>query len=98
MDTALPAEERQQIVAILEGYAVDGVRYHALRTRNAGSQRFMSVHIQVPGAWSVQDGHSLLEDIDRDVRELLMPISVFTHLEPLEDPRSWEDIPINRSN
>ncbi len=98
MDTALPAEERQQIVEILDGYAVDGVHYHALRTRDAGSQRFMSVHIQVPGAWSVQDGHSLLEDIERDVREVLMPISVFTHLEPLEDPRSWEDIPINRSN
>lgn len=98
MDTALPAEERQQIIGILDRYAVDGVHYHALRTRNAGSQRFMSVHIQVPGAWSVQDGHSLLEDIDRDVREVLMPISVFTHLEPLEDPRSWEDIPINRSN
>ena len=98
MDTALPAEEQQQIVEILDRYAVDGVHYHALRTRNAGSQRFMSVHIQVPGAWSVQDGHSLLEDIDRDVREVLMPISVFTHLEPLEDPRSWEDIPINRSN
>jgi cation diffusion facilitator family transporter len=98
MDTALPSGEQQQIVEILDRYAVGGVRYHALRTRNAGSQRFMSVHIQVPGAWSVQDGHSLLEDIDRDVRAVLKPISVFTHLEPLEDPRSWEDIPINRSN
>jgi cation diffusion facilitator family transporter len=98
MDIALPADELQQIIAVLDRYAVDGVRYHALRTRLAGAQRFMSVHIQVPGAWSVQDGHSLLEDIDRDVRELLSPISVFTHLEPLEDPRSWDDIEINRSN
>ncbi|UCG24809.1 MAG: cation transporter [Chloroflexota bacterium] len=98
MDKALPAEELQQIVDVLDRYAVDGVRYHALRTRLAGAQRFMSVHVQVPGAWSVQDGHSLLEEIDRDVRELLSPISVFTHLEPLEDPRSWDDIEINRSN
>jgi cation diffusion facilitator family transporter len=98
MDIALPADELQQIIAVLDRYAVDGVRYHALRTRLAGAQRFMSVHVQVPGAWSVQDGHSLLEDIDRDVRELLSPISVFTHLEPLEDPRSWDDIEINRSN
>ena len=97
MDKALPPEELQQIVGVLDSYAVDGVRYHALRTRLAGAQRFMSVHIQVPGAWSVQDGHSLLEDIDHDVRELLSPISVFTHLEPLEDPRSWDDIEINRS-
>ena len=97
MDTALPPEEVRQIVEIMDRYAVDGVHYHALRTRQAGAQRFMSVHIQVPGAWSVHDGHSLLEDIDRDVRAVLMPISVFTHLEPIEDPRSWEDIAINRS-
>lgn len=97
MDTALPADEVTQIAEILDRYAVDGVRYHALRTRQAGAQRFMSVHIQVPGAWSVHDGHSLLEDIERDVRAALPPISVFTHLEPLEDPRSWDDIAINRS-
>lgn len=98
MDTALPADELQQIVEILERYAVDGVRFHALRTRQAGAQRFMSVHIQVPGAWSVQDGHSLLEDIEQTVREALSPISVFTHLEPLEDPRSWQDISIYRDD
>lgn len=97
MDTALPAAEVSQIAEILDRYAQNGVRYHALRTRQSGAQRFVSVHIQVPGAWSVQDGHSLLEDIDRDVRAALPPISVFTHLEPLEDPRSWDDIAINRS-
>jgi cation diffusion facilitator family transporter len=94
MDTALPKDEVTQIRDILSRYAVDGVQYHALRTRQAGAQRFMSVHIQVPGAWSIQMGHSLLEDIERDVREELTPISVFTHIEPLEDPRSWEDVSI----
>lgn len=96
MDVALPAEEIEQIVNILDAYAQDGMQYHALRTRQAGAQRFMSVHLQVPGAWSVQRGHSLLEDIERDVRSALEPIAVFTHIEPLEDPRSWEDIDINR--
>ncbi len=94
MDTALPKDEVNQIRDILSRYAVNGVQYHALRTRQAGAQRFMSVHIQVPGAWSVQMGHSLLEDIERDVRDELTPISVFTHIEPLEDPRSWEDVSI----
>jgi cation diffusion facilitator family transporter len=96
MDVALPPEEIKQIVSILDAYAQDGMQYHALRTRQSGAQRFMSVHLQVPGAWSVQKGHSLLEDIDSDVRSVLEPISVFTHIEPLEDPRSWEDIDINR--
>lgn len=96
MDTALPANEVSQIVRILDKYAQNGVHYHALRTRESGAQRFMSVHIQVPGAWSVQSGHSLLEDLEKELREVLPPISVFTHLEPIEDPRSWEDISINR--
>jgi cation diffusion facilitator family transporter len=98
MDSALPEDEVSQIQKILDMYAVDGVQYHALRTRQAGAQRFVSVHVQVPGAWSVQMGHSLLEDIERDIREALPPISVFTHIEPLEDPRSWEDLSIYREH
>lgn len=96
MDTALPEKEQEQIVAILEGHAVDGVQYHALRTRRSGAQRFVSVHIQVPGAWSVQRGHTLLEEIERDIRQTLPRVHVFTHLEPLEDPVSWEDIRLDR--
>ncbi len=98
MDTALPAEEIAAIIEILDKHSSDGVHYHALRTRQSGAQRFMSVHVQVPGEWSVLNGHSLLEDIDKDIRATLHPISVFTHLEPLEDPRSWEDITINRDD
>lgn len=96
MDVALPQNEIEQIVGILDTHTFDGVQYHALRTRQSGAQRFMSVHLQVPGSWSVQKGHSMLEEIESDVRSALDPISVFTHIEPLEDPRSWEDIEINR--
>lgn len=98
MDTALPEEEQEQIAAILESRAADGVQYHALRTRRSGAQRFVSVHIQVPGAWSVQRGHTLLEEIEGDIRETLPRVHVFTHLEPLEDPVSWEDIRLDRGD
>ena len=96
MDTALPAEEIAQITGILDKHADNGVQYHALRTRQSASQRFMTVHIQVPGNWSVQKGHTLMEEIEQDVYQALRPISVLTHLEPLEDPSSWEDIALNR--
>jgi divalent metal cation (Fe/Co/Zn/Cd) transporter len=56
----------------------------------------MTVHIQVPGSWSVLQGHALLEEIEQDVSQQLRPISIVTHLEPLEDPRSWQDIDLNR--
>jgi cation diffusion facilitator family transporter len=96
MDTALPPEEVKQITDILEKHAPKGVHYHALRTRQSGAQRFMTVHIQVPGSWSVQKGHALLEEIEQDLYQRLRPISILTHLEPLEDPRSWQDIELNR--
>ncbi|MDX1664338.1 MAG: cation diffusion facilitator family transporter [Candidatus Promineifilaceae bacterium] len=97
MDTALPVEEVEQIVEILESHQPAGVAYHALRTRRSGAQRFVSVHIQVPGAWTVQRGHTLLEEIEGEIRAVLPRIAVFTHLEPAEDPISWEDISLNRS-
>jgi divalent metal cation (Fe/Co/Zn/Cd) transporter len=88
----------KQIVDIIEQHTAKGVHYHALRTRQSGAQRFMTVHIQVPGSWSVQEGHTLLEEIEQDVYQKLRPISIVTHLEPLEDPRSWEDIELNRED
>jgi cation diffusion facilitator family transporter len=98
MDTALPQAEQARIIAILDRHATNGVQYHALRTRQSGAQRFVSVHIQVPGTWAVQRGHSLLEEIERDMRGALPRLSVFTHLEPVEDPVSWEDIELHRSD
>lgn len=96
MDTALPNNEQQEIIDILERHSQDGVTYHALRTRQAGAQRFVSVHVQVPGAWTVQAGHSLVEEIEREVRQVMAPVSILTHLEPVEDPVSWEDVELNR--
>ncbi|MCA9942416.1 MAG: cation transporter [Anaerolineales bacterium] len=96
MDRSLPAEEVDKVQAVLDRYCCDQVQYHALRTRQSGANRFVSVHIQVPGSWSVQRGHTLLESIERDLRQAVAPVSVFTHLEPVEDPVSWEDIELHR--
>jgi cation diffusion facilitator family transporter len=96
MDSSLPAKEITQVRAVLDSYSSNEVQYHALRTRQSGAQRFISVHVQVPGDWSVQRGHTLLEAIERDLRSALAPVSVFTHLEPVDDPVSWEDIALDR--
>jgi hypothetical protein len=50
----------------------------------------------VPGDWTVQRGHDLLEDVERDIRAALGSVTVFTHLEPVEDPVAWEDIGLDR--
>ena len=91
MDAALPASEQRVLHELLAGYAAEGIEYHALRTRRAGAHRFVSVHVLVPGDWSVQQGHDLLERIESDVRRALPPVTVLTHLEPLGDPAAMGD-------
>ena len=94
MDVALPVVEQVQLREVLDRYAGSGIRYHALRTRQSGAHRFVSVHIVVPGTWTVHEGHQLMERIEIDIRQALPDTTIFTHLESLEDPRSWDDEPL----
>lgn len=96
LDTAIPPAERAALQAVLEQYRERGIIWHALRTRQAGARRFVSLHVLVPGAWSVQQGHDLLELLERDIRRAVPGTTVFTHLEPVEDPVAWEDIGLDR--
>jgi cation diffusion facilitator family transporter len=96
MDTALPAEDQEAIRQILDSYRQEGVQFHALRTRSAGARCFVSVHVLVPGTWTVLRGHNLLERIEADLRSRLQNVTVFTHLEPLEDSKSWQDTTLDR--
>lgn len=96
MDSALPAVERTAVQAVLDRYTAQGVQVHALRTRRSGARRFVSFHVLVPGGWTVRRGHTLLEQIERDVRGVVANSTVFTHLEPLEDPVSWHDVGLDR--
>jgi cation diffusion facilitator family transporter len=91
MDRAVPDEDREAIVAILERLHETGCDYHALRTRVAGAKSFVDVHVLVPGSMSVQAGHDLAENLENDIRARLPHVEVLTHLEPIEDPKSWDD-------
>lgn len=97
MDTALVVEEQNLVKNVLNSYTKNEVEYHALRTRQSGARRFVSVHILVPGKWTVQRGHRLLESIEADIRKVLPNVTVFTHLESLNDPASWDDTSLDRA-
>lgn len=96
MDTALPPEEQGALRRVLEPYLQTGVQYHALRTRQSGARQFVSLHVLVPGAWTVHEGHQLLERIEADIRQTLPNVTAFTHLESLDDPISWDDMHLDR--
>ena len=97
MDAALPLHEQTLIQEVIKKYSEKGVSFHALRTRQAAARRFVSVHMLVPGQWTVHDAHHIAEDFESDIRAALGGvITVFTHMEPVEDELSMEDISLDR--
>ncbi|MCA1590889.1 MAG: cation diffusion facilitator family transporter [Acidobacteria bacterium] len=97
MDTAVSPRQHSLIVSVLDRYSSERkIDYHALRTRRSAARTFISVHILVPGRWTVHEGHNLLEKIEADIRAQISGAVVFTHLESLDDPASWDDIELDR--
>jgi len=96
MDSALPPDELAAVTRIFARYEQQGVQFHALRTRQAASRRFVSVHVLVPGTWTVDAGHDLLECLEADIRAALPEVTITTHLEPLDDPASQQDTELDR--
>jgi cation diffusion facilitator family transporter len=96
LDSALPPTEQARIAEVLASYQQQGIVFHALRTRVAGQRRFVSLHVLVPGNWDVRRGHALSEQIECQISTALPQTTVFTHLEPVEDPVSWSDQALDR--
>jgi cation diffusion facilitator family transporter len=97
MDEVLPENEQKIIQQIMQKYQAQGVAFHALRTRQAAARRFISMHVLVPGKTTVHDAHHIVEDFENDLRTALGgAVTVFTHLEPIEDELSMDDIYLDR--
>ena len=96
LDRALPEAERGAIDRALDEFRAAGVEFHALRTREAAGRSFVSMHVLVPGEWTVQRGHDVLEEIEARIGAAVPGATVFTHLEPREDPASYRDVRLDR--
>ena len=97
MDHALPPAERDALERVLETYRRDGVSFHAVRTRQAARRSFVSLHLLVPGDWSVSEAHTLADRLEREIQSALPGVSVITHLEPSVDPASLADAELERA-
>lgn len=92
LDTAIPIEDLDKIERVLRRYQMEhDIVTHALRTRESGTRRFVSMHVLVPGDWTISQGHDLVQQLENDIREALPETTVFTHLEPIDEPESWND-------
>lgn len=91
LDRAMDAESQARVDAVLSEFVSDEVRFHAVRSREAGHRSFLSMHVLVPGGWTVRRGHDLVEDIEERLRAAVDHLEVSAHIEPIEDPRSYEE-------
>jgi cation diffusion facilitator family transporter len=95
LDRAWPAPELAALGQVLASYAAP-VQIHAVRTRQSGRRRFVSMHVVVPGDWTIARGHALVEELERAIAAVVPGAISFTHLEPLEDPASFADTALDR--
>lgn len=97
LDQAISAPEQNEVTKLFKEYSRRyGVSFHALRTRQAGARRFVSFHLLVPDAWSVAQAHQLSEEIESRIRSMVPNAGVFTHIEPISDPASYDDEGLDR--
>ena len=97
LDAAISPGERNEVTKLFSEYSRRyGVSFHALRTRQAGARRFVSFHLLVPDAWSVAQAHRLSEEIEARIRSMVPNAGVFTHIEPISEPSSYDDLGLDR--
>jgi len=97
LDAAISHGDQREVGKLLAEYSRRyGIVFHAVRTRQAGARRFISFHILVPDAWSVAQAHRLSEEIESRIRSMVPNASIFTHIEPISDPASYEDQGLDR--
>lgn len=96
MDASLPAEQVQQINTVLDAYRARGFGFHALRTRQAGRRAFVTLHLLVPGTWTVTQGHDLAEALEAELRLVIPNLHATLHVEPIDDPASLADAHLDR--
>jgi cation diffusion facilitator family transporter len=97
LDPAISNEDQSEVTKLFQEYSRRyGVSFHALRTRQAGARRFVSFHLLVPDAWTVAQAHRLSEELEARMRSMVPNAAVFTHIEPISDPASYDDQELDR--
>ena len=97
LDAAIPGDDLHEIDKLFREYGERyGVAFHALRTRQAGARRFVTFHLLVPDAWTVKRAHELSEELESRIRSLVPNANLVTHIEPISDPASYDDEPLDR--
>lgn len=82
LDVKLPDEEEKIIFDVLNEYDKNYVEFHKLRTRKAGAERHIDLHLVVPKGCTVETGHGLSHEITAKIAEKLPNCHILVHIEP----------------
>jgi cation diffusion facilitator family transporter len=82
VDTRLPQEEETEIKAAIMEHCCQVGGFHDLRTRQAGHQRYVELHLVMPKNASVDITHRICDNLEQDVKERLTNTSITIHVEP----------------
>jgi cation diffusion facilitator family transporter len=93
VDEALPDDETAAIRDAIEAFGERGLAgYHELRTRRAGSRRYVDVHVQFRSGTTLEDAHAIAHELQDTIRDRLRGADVLIHLEPEDRVRPGEEI------
>jgi cation diffusion facilitator family transporter len=82
LDYTLPEEEQIILANCIKEHNTQLVDFHGMRSRRAGSQRFVDLHLVMPRNLSVEDAHGMCDHLEKDIRDRLANTSVNIHVEP----------------
>ena len=85
IDVKLPEAEENVIRSAITEHVGELVDFHALRTRKAGSQRYIDLHLVMPKHISVEKAHQMCDHLERDIKRKLQRASVTIHVEPCSE-------------
>jgi cation diffusion facilitator family transporter len=85
VDMKLPEEEENIVkAAITEHFGGEVVSFHRLRTRKAGNQRYIDLHLVMPRHMTIEDSHRMCDHLEKDITQRLVRTDVTIHVEPCD--------------
>jgi len=85
VDVRLPREEEDEVISCLTEFSGQLAGFHAIRTRKAGRQRFVDLHLVMPKNISVDEAHQLCDQLELKITSRLHDSSVTIHVEPCNE-------------
>jgi len=84
-DYSLPKEEQEILNNCIQEHFTQLVDFHAVRSRRAGSERFVDLHLVMPRYVSVEDAHNMCDHLEQDIKAKLSNTNVVINVEPCSD-------------